>query len=128
MPEGTFFDCAVVHLVTTATLGRLSALYRGGRFDIRRFRPNLVVQPGPEEKGFAENGWIGRTVMIGEGVRLDITGPAGRCVMTTLPQGDLPRDLDILRTAVKHNGGNVGVYAVVAQGGTIRRGDLVRIE
>jgi len=48
--------------------------------------------------------------------------------MTTLPQGDLPRDPGILRTAAQHNRANVGVYAAVLEGGTIRRGDPVRIE
>ena len=48
--------------------------------------------------------------------------------MTTLPQGDLPRDLGILRTAAQHNQGNIGVYAAVLRGGTIHRGDPVRIE
>jgi uncharacterized protein YcbX len=59
---------------------------------------------------------------------LNITAPCGRCVMTTLAQGDLPRDPGILRTAVQQNQANVGVYAAVAQGGIIRRGDAVRIE
>jgi MOSC domain-containing protein YiiM len=49
-------------------------------------------------------------------------------VMTTLPQGDLPRDAGILRTAAQHNHANVGIYAAVARGGTIRRGDPVRLE
>jgi hypothetical protein len=128
LPEGTFFDCAVVHLLTTATLDRLRSLYPEGRFELRRFRPNIVVALASGEKGFVENGWIGRSVTIGSGVRLSISGPAGRCVMTTLPQGDLPRDLGILRTAAKHNGGVVGVYATVAQGGTVRRGDPISIE
>jgi hypothetical protein len=43
--------------------------------------------------------------------------------MITLPQSDLPKDAGILRTAVQHNQANVGVYANVARGGTIRRGD-----
>jgi hypothetical protein len=47
--------------------------------------------------------------------------------MTTLPQGDLPKDADILRTAAQHNQANVGVYAEVAQGGTIRRGDTITL-
>jgi MOSC domain-containing protein YiiM len=45
--------------------------------------------------------------------------------MTTLPQGDLPRDLGILRTAARHNDAQVGVYATVVQEGIIRRGDPV---
>jgi uncharacterized protein YcbX len=125
LPAGTFFDCAVVHLLTTATLDRLSELYPQGRFEVRRFRPNIVVQSPPGEKGFIENAWIGHTVAIGEEVRLSITGPCGRCVMTTLAQGDLPKDPEILRTAAKHNQVQVGVYAAVAQGGVIRRGDSV---
>jgi len=126
LPAGTFFDCAVVHLLTTATLDRLGELYPRGRFEVRRFRPNIVVQPAPGERGFIENTWVGHTLAIGDAVRLSITGPCGRCVMTTLPQGDLPRDPDILRTAAQHNHVQVGVYAAVVRGGMIRRGDSVR--
>jgi uncharacterized protein YcbX len=127
MPAGTFFDIAVVHLLTTATINHLRALYPRGRFEARRFRPNIVVSAGGEEAGFAENDWIGRTVAIGGDVRLAITGPCPRCVMITLPQGALPKDPGILRTAAQHNAVNVGVYASVASGGTIRRGDPVRL-
>jgi len=128
LPEETFFDCAMVHLLTTATLDRLRELYPQGRFEVRRFRPNIVVQPGTGEKGFAENAWVGHTLAIGTAVRLNIISPCGRCVMTTLAQGDLPKDPGILRTAAQHNQVNVGVYAAVARGGTIRRGDSVRLE
>ena len=127
LPEETFFDCATVHLLTMATLDRLRELYSQGRFEVRRFRPNIVVQLGLGEKSFAENAWVGHALTIGR-VRLNITSPCGRCVMTTLAQGELPRDPGILRTAAQHNQVNVGVYAAVERGGTIRRGDSVRIE
>jgi uncharacterized protein YcbX len=127
LPTGTFFDCATVHLLTTATLGRLHKLYPQGRFEIQRFRPNIVVQLGEGDLTFAENNWIGHTVAIGDEVRLKVTAPCGRCVMTTLAQGDLPADPGILRTAVQQNHANVGVYAAVVQGGTIRRGDRVTV-
>ena len=128
LPEGTFFDAAMVHVLTTATLDRLRELYPAGRFEVRRFRPNVVVQLASGEKDFAENAWVGHTLAIGSDVRLKITGPCGRCVMTTLSQGDLPKDSGILRTAAQHNHVNVGVYAAVVRGGTIRRGDPVRLE
>ena len=128
LPEGTFFDVAMVHLLTTATLDRLRELFPQGRFEVRRFRPNIVVQLASGEKGFAENAWVGRTLAIGTAVRLSITGPCGRCVMTTLAQGDLPKDPGILRTAAQHNHVNVGVYAAVVRRGTICRGDPVSIE
>jgi uncharacterized protein YcbX len=87
-----------------------------------------MLQLASGEKGFAENAWVGRMLAIGTAVRLNITGPCGRCVMTTLAQGDLPMDPGILRTAAQHNQVNVGVYAAVVRGGTIRRGDPVRLE
>jgi MOSC domain-containing protein len=128
LPEGTFFDCAVVHVLTTATRDRLHQLYPQGRFEVARFRPNIVVAPAPGEKDFVENAWVGHTLAIGESVRLNVTGPCIRCVMTTLPQGDLPRDPGILRTAAQHNKVSVGVYATVERGGTVHRGDAVRLE
>ena len=127
LPAGTFFDIGVVHLLTTATIDRLRELYPQGRFEVRRFRPNIVVATEPEEQGFVENDWIGRTVAIGDKVRLRITGPCPRCVMTTLAQGDLPKDSGILRTAAQHNHANVGVYADVVEGGAIQRGDPVTL-
>ena len=128
LPEGTFFDCAFVHLLTTATIDRLRTLYSDGRFEVRRFRPNIVVEVANGEKDFVENGWVGKVLAIGDSVRLSITGPCPRCVMTTLAQGDLPKDTGILRAAVQHNQGGVGVYASVLQGGKIRRSDAVRVE
>ena len=127
MPAGTFFDTAVVHLLTTATIDHLRALYPQGRFEARRFRPNIVISAPGEDQGFVENGWVGRTLAIGGDVRLAVTEPCPRCVMTTLPQGDLPKDSGILRTAAQHNGVNVGVYASVVSGGVIRRGDAVSL-
>ena len=79
-------------------------------------------------KNFVEDAWIGHTLAIGDEVRLAITGPCPRCVMTTLSQADLPSDPGILRTAARHNQVNVGVYATVLQGGTIRQGDPIRVE
>ena len=127
LPAGTFFDVAVVHLLTTATMDRLRALHPEGRFEVRRFRPNIVVSSGPDAPGFPEDDWIGHTVSIGDRVRLRITGACSRCVMTTLPQGDLPKDSGILRTAAQHNNVNVGVYADVIASGPIRRGDPVTL-
>ena len=128
LPEGTFFDVGMVHLLTTATLDRLRELYPQGRFALRRVRPNIVLRLASGEKGFGENAWVGHALAIGTTVRLSIEGPCGRCVMTTLAQGDLPMDPGILRTAAQHNQVNVGVYAAVVRGGTIRRGDPVRLE
>ncbi len=128
MPPETFFDFAVIHVLTTATIERLREVYPEGRFEVRRFRPNIVVEAAAGETTFVENTWIDRTLTLGDEVRLSISGPCPRCVMTTLPQGDLPKDVGILRAAAQHNEANVGVYATVLRGGMIRRGDTVRLE
>jgi uncharacterized protein YcbX len=126
LPPGTFFDCAAVHLVTTATLDRLRALSPASRFEVPRFRPNFVIEPTGGPGGFVEDGWVGRTLTLG-GAQLRVDGPCPRCVMTALEQGSLPKDPAVLRTAVQGNGGNVGVYATVVRGGWVRRGDGVAL-
>jgi uncharacterized protein YcbX len=128
MPPQTFFDVAVIHLLTTSTIDRLRELYPEGRFEIRRFRPNIVVESSSEEKDFTENSWVDMKLTIGEEIVLKVIGPCTRCVMITLPQGDLPKDLGILRTVAKYNQVHAGVYASVHRGGTIRRGDIVQLE
>jgi uncharacterized protein len=131
MPHQTFFDIAVIHIFTTSTINRLRGLYPEGRFEVRRFRPNIVVESassGQKKNDFIENLWVGKKLMIGEDIVLRVIGPCTRCVMITLPQGDLPNDLGILRTVAQYNQVTAGVYASVHRGGTIRRGDQVLLE
>jgi uncharacterized protein YcbX len=136
-PRGTFYDYATLHLLTTASLTKLGELYPEGRFEARRFRPNIVVDTG-DQKGFVENDWVGKTIRIGDTVRLHVTDPCPRCIMPTLAQGDLPRDLGVLNKGIMQNRINVpfagkslpsiGVYARVIAGGAIRYGDAIVIE
>jgi uncharacterized protein YcbX len=127
MPEETFFDLGTIHLLTTATLETLREHYPKGVFEPRRFRPNLVIETVPEAGEFPENAWTDKILAIGDEVKLKITGACGRCVMTTLAQTGLPNDNGILKAAAQHNGAQVGSYASVLQGGTVRQGDAVRI-
>jgi uncharacterized protein YcbX len=126
MPQGTFFDLAVLHVLTTGTLDRLRELNPRSRFEPRRFRPNLIIDTG-DRKGFVENDWIGKVLALGSEVRIQVTGPCPRCVMTTLAQADLPKDPGILKTAAQHNEVRVGAYASVVQAGTIRIGDTLTV-
>lgn len=128
---GTFFDATPLHVLTTSSLARFAELSPESAWDERRFRPNVVVRT--DGAGFVENEWAGREVRLGDVVMMGLV-PAPRCVMTTLPQGDLPRDAGILRTPAEHNrldvptygpGACVGLYGVVVQGGAVRLGDPV---
>jgi uncharacterized protein YcbX len=126
MPAGTFFDLGMLHVLTTGTLDKLRELYPGGRFEPRRFRPNLIIST-PGQSGFVENDWVGKTLMIGPDVKINVTMACGRCVMTTLAQGDLPKDPGILKAAAQHNEVRVGVYASVVQPGTVKVGDAITV-
>ena len=99
----------------------------------------MVVETPTGQSGFVENEWVGRTVAIGEEIRLRVTDPTPRCAIPTLDHGEFSRDPKILRTIAEHNMlpipvldgqimPSVGVYAFVVRGGTMRRGDAVRIE
>jgi len=131
---GSFFDLFPLSVLTTSTLMRLADLQPGSRFDQRRFRMNVILRT--DEAGFVENDWIGREVALGDTARIRVALSDPRCVMTTLPQDDLPNDTDVLRTLVRHNrlpimgAGSfpcAGVYAVVEAAGMMRTGDRVAI-
>ncbi len=121
-----FFDLGSLHLLTTATLDTLRSLNPDSRYEPRRFRPNFVIATG-DAAGFVENDWPGKTLEIGDDLRIKVMMPTLRCIVTTLPQDDLPNEPDVLKTAAAHNNANVGVYALVEQGGWVRRGDEVRL-
>lgn len=131
---GSLYDAAPLHLVATATLDRLGELSTESRFDVRRFRPNLVVRTeGPSR--FVEHEWEKQTLLVGS-AQIRVTFATLRCVMTTRPQGDLPQDLEVLRTATRHNRRQVlslgrypcvGVYGLVTRPGPVGVGDAVRL-
>ena len=127
--HGTFMDFAAVHLLASATLEHLGKLAPDSVFDVRRYRPNIVV--GGAEPGFVENGWTGSDLTLGDGIVLRPIVPTMRCIMTTLPQGDLPRDKGTLQAVATHNRLDipgvgvwscVGLYAEVVTPGTVSVG------
>jgi uncharacterized protein YcbX len=126
LPSGTFFDSASIHVLASATLAHMRRLIGDdARLDPRRFRPNVVVETPPGTEGFVEDGWLGGTLEVGDGVRIAALRPALRCVMTTHRQSDLARDMRVLRTAAQHHRGHVGVFAAVGSAGKVRLGDPV---
>ncbi|MGC1341623.1 MAG: MOSC N-terminal beta barrel domain-containing protein [Candidatus Binataceae bacterium] len=126
LSPGSFFDTAVMHVIATGTLRHLAKLAgMKSIFDPRRFRPTLFVDSGPGDDRFVEDEWVGGELLVGASVKVTEMVPALRCVMTTHPQDDLPRDLDVLRTSARHHRNNVGVFAAIGAGDTVRIGDPV---
>jgi MOSC domain-containing protein len=136
-PGGTFFDTCTLHVLPTSSLETLARAHPDGRWERPRFRPNVVVElDDPPEDGFAENAWTAHALELGESVQVAVLAPMPRCVMTTVPQGDLPRDPLILRTLAEQNRVDmpgrgsyacVGALANVTAPGTLSVGDEVAL-
>jgi uncharacterized protein YcbX len=130
-PPGTFFDLTTLSVMTTATLRRLAELEPEANFDVRRYRPNVVVDVAVA--WFAENDWAGSTLRLGSSAEAYVDIPTMRCVMTTLARDDLEQDRRSLQAIARHNrlevfGGRwacAGVYATVTRSGALAVGDAV---
>lgn len=126
-PPGTYFDAFPIHIVTDRSLDTLRRLAPGSEFDVRRFRPNVVVAVGDDVEGdFPEQGWLGRTIDVGD-AELGVTAPCPRCVMVTRDLAELPPDRQVLRTIVRHADQNIGVYANVVRPGRLQTGAAVTL-
>jgi uncharacterized protein YcbX len=105
LPEGTFFDACPVHAISTATLAQLRRLEPSLDFAVERFRPNLLIEPEAGAEGFVEEAWAGHT----------------------LPQGDLPEAMGILRATARHNQVVAGIRLAVARPGRVALGEAVTL-
>jgi uncharacterized protein YcbX len=113
-----------LHVLTNASLNKMKQFYPEGDFDVRRFRPNILVEvQGPPD--FVEEKWTGRTILVGLTVELTVEQPNKRCAVTTMKQGSLKSDPRILETISLVNRSMLGVMCAVSVPGGVRVGDEV---
>lgn len=125
-PPGTYLDAFPLLVMTTSAMRSLAAALPASSIDVRRFRPNLVIDT-PGLDGHPEFDWVGARLEIGDTV-LEIVDACPRCVMVTRAvAADLPEDRTVLRHIVRDLEQNVGVYAQVVRSGSVRVGDPVVI-
>lgn len=119
-PVGALYDVYPLLLITTASLRAMEQVAPGSRFDVRRFRPNLLIDVDGAD--LVEFGWCGG-LLRGKQVSLSTDIPAIRCSIPTREQGDLPSDPGVLRALNAHADRCLGVYTTVERGGTVAVGE-----
>ncbi|MGZ4703436.1 MAG: MOSC domain-containing protein [Acidimicrobiales bacterium] len=124
MPPGRFVDAMALLVLTRASLEQARTLHPSGEWNVRRFRPNLVLDGDLE--GWAEDAWYGHTLRVGSAV-LAPQQPCVRCTMVTRSQPGLDRDLTIYKTLARHRGATFGAWTAVNAPGTISTGDAVEL-
>jgi uncharacterized protein YcbX len=125
-PPGTYFDAFPLLVMSEQSLAQMASVAPESRFDVRRFRPNLIVDAAGDDP-FPEQAWRGKRIRVGTAV-VEITVACPRCVMTTHGFDDLAKDPKVMRALVANAEGNLGVYAKVAEPGELRVGDEIEVE
>lgn len=120
------FDESPISVITLGTVHGISR-ESGRDLDIRRFRPNIVIETNNSEP-FEENGWVGRTLTFGEGnSAIRITMKDERCVMVNLDPDTAERDSEVMKTVVRLNENYAGAYGTVVSMGELRVGQVVTL-
>ena len=110
--------------MSTSALRAVAEAVPDSVVDVRRFRPNFVIDTG-DEPGHPEFTWTGRRATIGT-AEVEFIGPCPRCVMVTRAVGrDVPEDRAVLRHIVRDLDQNLGIYATVVTPGSIGAGDAM---
>jgi uncharacterized protein len=116
------FDTFPLSLVTTQTLARLGEMV-GAELDVRRFRPNIVVEAA-RQAPFQEDDWVGHVLRIG-GMSMRVDKRDGRCVVVTIDPATTELNPAILRTVAQDRQGCLGVYGSTVTPGRVATGDPV---
>ena len=119
------FDAMPLSLISTQTVAHLGALVSGA-LDVRRFRPNLVVD-APADAAFPEDGWVGATLHIG-GLRMRVDQRDERCVVVNVDPVTTDRDPAVLRVIADQRQACLGVYGSTVQPGRVAVGDAVLLD
>jgi uncharacterized protein YcbX len=125
-PPGTYFDAFPLLVLTTASLARLARAAPGSRVDVRRFRPNLLIETVPDLEGYLESDWAGRKLRVGA-LELECTLACPRCVMITHGFDDLPKDAALMRAVVRDANQTIGIYARALGQASVALGDPVEL-
>lgn len=128
-PLGSYADAYPIHLLTAQSLESMAALSPAADFDVRRFRPTVLIDSPTEstDPGQPELSWCGGTLRTPQAGFSPLI-PTVRCVMPSHSQPGLDRDPAISRTIAAHSRRCLGVYATVSTSGRIAEGDVLKLD
>ena len=119
------FDESALSVISLSSVHGLER-EAGREFDLRRFRPNVLLETNGEP--FEENEWVGRTLLFGDnGAALKVTMRDERCVMVNFDPDTAERDAEVMKTIVRLNENCAGVYGTVLGTGELRVGQVVSL-
>jgi hypothetical protein len=98
----------------------------GRSIDKRRFRANVYLDL-PGTPGFAEDGFVGKTLRLGTEAMIHVVERDPRCAVINLDPDTAERDFQILKTVTGGHDGKAGIYAAVLVEGVVRPGDVVEV-
>lgn len=124
-PPGTYFDAFPIHILTTASLNSLASLGAGDDADVRRFRPNVLIDTGDAE-GLLEVDWTGKKLRLGE-VLIEMRTTTVRCSIPAHAQRNFASSRAVGRTLIEQTKQHLGSYCHVLESGSVSVGDQVEL-
>jgi uncharacterized protein len=116
-------EIADVSLVSQATIDNLCEI-TGKFIDVRRFRPNIVVEGIP---AWSEFDWIERQIQIGD-ASIEITAPINRCLNIDVNPETGERDINLLSVLKNHfQHTQTGVLGKIITNANIAVQELVKV-
>ena len=122
------FDESAVSAITLGTI-RGIAREAGIDADVRRFRPNLVIDTRDAEP-FEGDRWVGKILEFGPegtGPAISVTMRDERCVMLNLDPDTAEANAEVMKTVIRMNENHAGVYGTVVRTGELRVGQVVAL-
>ena len=117
------FDEAMLSVINSSTINEIEKV-SGYKLDPRRFRPNILLET-TSSAPFQEDSWVGNILVFGkesEAPAMSVALRDVRCAMINLDPDTGVSSPEILKTAVRINQNNAGVYGSTFRSGTIELG------
>jgi len=120
------FDEACISVITSDTVREIGRLAERS-LDIRRFRPNVAVRL-LRPVLFQEDEWLGSVLLFGEkddAPAITVTMRDVRCSMVNLDPDSAAAAPEVLKTIVRANQNNAGIYGAVTRVGRLSVGQSI---